>query len=130
MDNFTLMKAAEQAKRYSYSPYSKFKVGAAILTRSGKLYTGTNIENASYTATCCAERVALYKAVSEGERDIIKIAIDGDNEGYTYPCGICRQVLSEFSSDIKIILKNKENKIKEFKLTELFPCSFTFDQEE
>jgi len=103
MDYNELAQAAIDAKKMSYSPYSKFRVGAALLAKSGKVYTGCNIESAAYSPTCCAERTALVKAVSEGERDFTAIAISGSAEGgeaqYCYPCGVCRQFLKEFAKD-------------------------------
>ncbi len=104
MEDKELLELAFKAKEKAYAPYSKFRVGAALVTQSGKVYTGCNIENASFGATVCAERTALFKAVSDGENKITAIAIASDSEDYIYPCGICRQVLSEFaSSDLKII---------------------------
>ena len=124
MDNQELIKYALKAREKSYSPYSGFKVGAAILTKSGKVFTGCNIESASYTPTICAERTALSKCVSEGHTDIDKIAIVGSLEKISYPCGVCRQFLREFGSDIKIICAVGENNYTEFKLSELLPNSF------
>ena len=123
------MKAAQKARENSYSPYSHFRVGAALLTKSGKVYTGCNIENAGYSATNCAERTAIFKAVSEGERDFEALAIIGGREGETAefcaPCGICRQVISEFcGKDFKIILGNEE-KYKIYTLDSLLPLAFT-----
>ena len=120
---------AQDARKNSYSPYSHFRVGAALLTKSGKVYTGCNVENASFSATNCAERTAIFKAVSEGERDFEALAIVGGREGETAPfcapCGVCRQVISEFcSKDFKIILGN-EDKFKAYTLDELLPLSFS-----
>lgn len=105
----SLALAAIEAMKKSYSPYSHFTVGAALLTKEGKIYTGANIENASYTPTVCAERTAIFTAVHQGERDFEAIAIVGGHEGkitgVTAPCGVCRQVMSEFCSpDFKVIL--------------------------
>jgi len=91
MDDRKLLAMAEDIKKNSYSPYSKFRVGAAVLAKSGKVFTGVNIENASFGATVCAERTAVFKAVSEGEREIAAVAISSDSDEYTFPCGICRQ---------------------------------------
>ena len=129
MDEKALMHAAQEARKNSYSPYSHFRVGAAILTKSGKVYTGCNVENASFSATNCAERTAIFKAVSEGERDFEALAIVGGREGETAdfcaPCGICRQVIAEFcAKDFKIILGN-ETKFKVYTLDELLPLSFS-----
>lgn len=123
MDKKLLIKKALEAKEKAYAPYSKFRVGAAILTRTGKIYTGCNIENASYTPTICAERTAIAKAVSEGERDIVAIAVTGDSK-WTYPCGVCRQVIREFGKDAIVIIANTEDEYKEYKLSELLPHSF------
>ena len=129
MDYQALMIAAQKARENSYSPYSHFRVGAALLTKSEKVFTGCNIENAAYSATNCAERTAIFKAVSEGERDFAAIAIVGGREGETAafcaPCGVCRQVLAEFCpKDFKIILGNEE-KFEVFTLDSLLPFSFT-----
>ena len=128
-DYKSLMEKALSAREYSYSPYSHFKVGAALLTKSGKIYTGCNIENAGYSATNCAERTAIVKAVSEGERDFEALAIVGGKEGevasFCAPCGVCRQVIAEFcKKDFKIILGNSEN-FKVFTLESLLPYAFT-----
>lgn len=130
MTDNELMSIAVQSKEKSYSPYSHFRVGAALITKSGEIYTGANIENSSYSATICAERVAFFKAISDGKYDFEKIAIDGDCDDYCYPCGICRQVMNEFcNDDFKIILQNK-NGIMEFKLVELLPYSFKLKEDE
>lgn len=130
MTNEKLMQAAKKSRQRSYSPYSHFSVGAALLTNGGKIYTGANIENASYPATICAERVAIFKAISENERKFEKIAISGDCDDFCFPCGVCRQVMSEFCGDnFKIILQNK-NEIKEFTLGELLPYSFKLKEDE
>ena len=121
--------AIEQLK-FSYTPYSNFKVGAALLTKSGKIYTGCNIENASYTPTNCAERTAFFKAVSEGVRDFQAICIVGGKDGklteYTAPCGVCRQVMMEFCDPetFQIILAVDKEKYDIFTLNELLPLGF------
>lgn len=126
MDYSLLISRAFQGRENSYSPYSNFKVGAAVLTEDGKIYTGCNIENASYGATNCAERTAIFKAISDGYRTIAAIAIVGDDANYTYPCGICRQVISEFASkDTKIILGKNENEYIVKTLDEILPGAFT-----
>lgn len=126
MENKELLKMAEKARENAYVPYSKFQVGAALLGKSGKVYLGCNVEIASFGATNCAERTAVFKAVSEGEQEFEKIAIASSNDEETFPCGICRQVLVEFGKDLKIILGNTEkNIIKEYTLNELLPHSFT-----
>ncbi len=124
MNNQELIKYALEAREKSYSPYSKFKVGAAILTRSGKVFTGCNIESSSYTPTICAERTALSKCVSEGHTDLEKIAVVGSLEKISYPCGVCRQFLREFGDDIIIISATSENNYTEYKLSALLPNSF------
>ena len=118
-----LVKKAQEARAHSYSPYSRFKVGAAIRTKSGKVYRGCNIENCSYGLTVCAERVAVYNAVSDGETDFESLAVFTEAKDLTPPCGACRQVLSEFSKDLVIILANP-GKQKELKLSELLPMPF------
>lgn len=125
MNEKELLQKAEAAKKMAYVPYSRFPVGAALLTKSGRVFTGCNIECASYGGTNCAERTALFKAISEGEREIEAIAVVSDNESYTFPCGICRQVILEFGRDIKIILGNKNGEIKVFTIEELLPNCFS-----
>ena len=121
-----LISKALDARKNAYVPYSKFKVGAAVLTEDGQIYTGCNIENASYGATNCAERTAIFKAVSEGHKTIKAIAIVGVVNDYTYPCGICRQVIAEFASDdIKIILGKNEKEYLVKTLEEILPGAFT-----
>lgn len=133
MTNEMLLDKAKEALKFAYTPYSQFNVGAALLTESGKVYTGCNIENASYGATNCAERTAIFKAISEGERKFLKIAIVSESKSekfkdvagdYTYPCGICRQVISEFMPDGEIILNNKNNEIKVLEVSDLLPNAF------
>lgn len=122
MEYQNLISKALLARKNSYSPYSKFKVGAAVLTEDGKIYTGCNIENASYGATNCAERTAIYKAVSEGYKTIKAIAIVGVENDYTYPCGICRQVIAEFATEgTKIILGKNEKEYLVRTLDEILP---------
>lgn len=115
---------------YSYTPYSGFKVGAALLTKGGKFYTGCNIENAAYTPTNCAERTAFFKAVSEGEREFAAICIVGGKDGvlteYAAPCGVCRQVMMEFCNldTFQIILATSKEQYEIFTLKELLPLGF------
>lgn len=123
MDIKMLVKKALEAKEKAYAPYSGFRVGAALIAGSGKVYTGCNIECSSYSPTICAERTAISKAVSEGERQIVAIAITGDSE-WTYPCGVCRQVIREFGKDAKVIVVKAEDEYKEYTLEELLPHSF------
>ena len=126
MDKRALAKEAILAKENAYVPYSHFRVGA-LLTKSGKIYRGCNIENAAYTPTNCAERTAFFKAVSEGELEFEAIAINGDADDYLYPCGVCRQVMAEFCnpSDFLILLVNNEADWKEYTLEQLLPGAFT-----
>lgn len=122
-----LIESAIEAREMAYCPYSNFKVGAAILCEDGKIYTGCNIENASFGATNCAERTAIFNAVSQGAKVIKALAVIGDPNEYTYPCGICRQVITEFaeSGDTKIfIVKNNEDYLEKT-LDEILPGSFT-----
>lgn len=119
-----LIEKAKEAREMAYVKYSNFKVGAALLGKSGKIYTGCNVENASYGATICAERVAFTKAISEGEKEFEAIAIVSSSEDVTYPCGICRQFMSEFGLDLKLIFTD-EKKISEYKLSNLLPHAFT-----
>lgn len=115
------------AKERAYVPYSHFRVGAALLTKDGKIYRGCNIENAAYTPTNCAERTAFFKAVSEGELEFAAIAITGDADDYVYPCGVCRQVMAEFCDpkEFQIILVKNEEEQQVFSLEELLPGGFT-----
>ncbi len=125
MTNRELIQRALEAQKMAYVPYSEFPVGAAVLTTSGKVYTGCNIENASFGATNCAERTALFKAISEGEKEFDIIAIVGDPKAFTAPCGICRQVLVEFGLEIKVILAKSVEQYKEYTMEEILPLSFT-----
>jgi cytidine deaminase len=121
----TLINAAVLAKKNSHSPYSKFRVGAAVLTKLGNIYTGCNIENSSYSLTICAERTALFKAISEGEKEFLAMALSTDEEGFTSPCGACRQVISDLAGNIKIILTNGSGKTKTLMTKDLLPFPFT-----
>jgi cytidine deaminase len=126
MDYKKLAKLAIDARENAYVPYSKFKVGAAVVTVDGTIYTGCNIENASYGATNCAERTAIFKAISEGHKEIKAIAVVGDMSTNTYPCGICRQVIAEFATkDIQIILVKNEDEYIVKTMEELLPGAFT-----
>ncbi len=125
-----LIQKAVEMLEYSYSPYSNFKVGAALLTKEGEIYTGCNIENAAYGPSNCAERTAVFKAVSEGKREFAAIAIvgghDGKIEDYCSPCGVCRQVLAEFcKADFKVIMAKSVTDYKIQTLGELLPLSFS-----
>lgn len=123
-----LIACAEKMLEYSYAPYSGFKVGAALLAADGRIFTGCNVENSSYGAACCAERTAVFKAVSEGAREFSAIAIVSSSGEYTYPCGICRQVLFEFGADIKVILKGSGG-TKITTVSELLPEGFKLQAE-
>ncbi|ORX55316.1 cytidine deaminase, partial [Piromyces finnis] len=120
----TLIKESQKAKSFSYSPYSNFAVGAALLTKSGKIYTGCNVENASYGGAICAERTACVKAVSEGEKEFEAIAISSNSKDYIPPCGFCRQFLVEFGTKLKVISTKKNGEYKINVLEELLPDSF------
>jgi len=126
MDIKELVKLAIEAREKAYVPYSKFKVGAAIEMEDGSVFTGCNIENASYGATNCAERTAIFKAVSEGHTIMKKIAIVGDMLAFTAPCGICRQVIAEFAAkDIEIVLIKNQDEYIVKTLEEILPGAFT-----
>ena len=119
-----LIKIATKARKLAYAPYSQYKVGAALLGKSGKVYTGVNVENAAYPTSICAERTAVFKAVSEGEKSFKAIAIVTENAGA--PCGSCRQVLAEFGLDLEVILSDDKGKVKqETTLSDLLPGAFT-----
>lgn len=120
-----LIDTAKKMLDTAYAPYSKFHVGAALMDSQGNVFTGCNIENSSYGCACCAERTAVFKAVSEGSRSFEAIAIVSSAGGETFPCGICRQVLSEFSPEIRIILENERGELVTYKLQELLPHSFS-----
>ncbi|MBQ8175731.1 MAG: cytidine deaminase [Oscillospiraceae bacterium] len=125
MTNKELLSIADKAMENAYAPYSKFKVGAALLCKNGTVFTGCNIENATYGATNCAERTAVFKAVSEGQREFEAIAIVSSGGGETFPCGICRQVMAEFAPEIKVVLRDEEGNERIYLLIELLPKSFT-----
>lgn len=125
MENNELIKLAKQARENSYSPYSKFKVGVALLTKLGKVYLGTNVENCSYGACNCAERTALYSAIANGEKEFQKMAIIGNEKQIIYPCGICRQVISELAPNIEIICAKNEKEYEVLKIDDLLPKGFT-----
>ncbi len=119
-----LLLAALKARENAHAPYSNFKVGAAIEDDSGRIHTGCNVENATYGLTLCAERVAVFKAVSEGARKFRRIAVATDSDMLTPPCGACRQILWEFCGDVELILINLRNKTETFRLRDLFPRPF------
>ena len=130
MDDRELIRLAFSAMEKAYAPYSGYKVGAALLTASGRVYTGCNIENAAYGPTVCAERCAVFKAVSEGERELVKLAVVGGKGGvvsdYFVPCGVCRQVMSEFcGDDFLVIIAKTEDDYLSKTLNDLLPCRFS-----
>lgn len=130
MNNKELINLAIEAREHAHVPYSHFKVGAALLTKTGKVYQGANMECSSYGMTVCAERVALVKALYDGEREFQKIAVVGGTNGleYTSPCGACRQFLSDFGTNLEVIMGYEENgeiKEKSFLLKELLPETFS-----
>ena len=120
----TLAKRARAARTRARAPYSHFRVGAALLTKSGKVYTGCNVEISSYGLTICAERTALFKAVSEGEKRFTAIAVAADENGFTSPCGACRQVIMDLAGNIDFIMTNRKGELKIFKMAELIPFPF------
>ena len=124
MTNKALMELAKEASKNAYSPYSKVCVGAALEVKTGKIYTGCNVENGSYGGTICAERTAALKAVSEGEREFVRIAVAGSINNLV-PCGICRQFLSEFCDDMVVIYEDEVGQMIETTLSELFPSGFS-----
>jgi cytidine deaminase len=124
VDFAKLIEAARGAREKAFAPFSGFKVGAAVETREGRVFTGCNVENASYGLTMCAERVAIFKAISEGEREFARICVIGDAETLTPPCGACRQIIWEFCGDAEIILANLAGDVKTFQMSELLPEAF------
>ena len=130
MNNKELVKAAFDAMQKAYAPYSSYKVGAALLSKSGKVYSGCNVENAAYGPTNCAERTAFFKAISEGEREFTKIAVVGGKDGNVtdlfMPCGVCRQVMAEFcDGDFEIIVARSEDDFTSFTLSSILPYGFS-----
>ena len=123
-DSRKLVAAARSARRLAHAPFSKFKVGAALETADGEIITGCNIENASYGLTMCAERVAIFKAMSEGHRRFRRIAIVAGTDDQTPPCGACRQILWEFAGDLEVILANPRRETGRHQLAELLPLPF------
>jgi cytidine deaminase len=120
-----LAQTAQQARFLAHAPFSQFRVGAALLARNGQIYTGCNIENSSFGLTMCAERVAVFKAVSTGESKFSAIAIVSDDTGFTSPCGACRQVLIDLAGDIDCVMMNSKNQFRISKLSALLPFAFT-----
>jgi len=120
----SLAKRAQAARKNSHSPYSGFRVGAALLSKTGKTFTGCNIEISTFALTICAERTAIFKAISEGSTKFRAIAIATDESGFTPPCGACRQVLMDLAGNIDIIITNRRGEIRQYMLEELFPFPF------
>ena len=119
-----LVKGALAAKKRAHAPYSHFRVGAALLTASGRIYLGCNVEISTYALTICAERTAIFKAVSEGDRNFIAIAVASDDPGYTPPCGACRQVLMDLAGNIDFLMINGKGDVKVLKMNKLLPHAF------
>ena len=126
MTDRELMDIAEKAAKNSYSPYSRFPVGAALECSDGTVYTGCNVENAALGSTICAERTAAVKAVSEGHTDFMRIAIWGESRDYCMPCGACRQFLAEFSTDMEVLCAKPGGRYVSYKLRELLPHTFNY----
>jgi cytidine deaminase len=119
-----LIEAALNARENAHAPFSKFKVGAAVMDSAGRIHTGCNVENATYGLTLCAERVAIFKAVSEGARGFTRVAVVADTDTLTPPCGACRQILWEFCGDVEIVLANLTGRTEIYRLGTLFPKPF------
>jgi cytidine deaminase len=119
-----LLEAALAARRNAHAPFSRFQVGAAVADSEGRIHTGCNVENATYGLTVCAERVAVFKAISEGARKFTRVAVAADTDTLTPPCGACRQILWEFCGDVELILVNPRGKTETFRLKDLFPRPF------
>jgi cytidine deaminase len=119
-----LIQAALAAREHAHAPFSKFKVGAALEDESGRIFTGCNVENATYGLTVCAERVAVFKAISEGARKFKRVAVAADTDILTPPCGACRQILWEFCGDVEITLANPQGKSETMRMRDLFPRPF------
>jgi cytidine deaminase len=124
-DYSEIIASSLEARKYAYAPYSKLKVGSALLTKSGKIFTGVNIESASFSLTICAERVAYSKAISSGDKSITAIAISSSKIDYPFPCGACRQFMSEFGENTEIILVKSIKQFKIYKLKDLLPDVFS-----
>jgi cytidine deaminase len=120
----SLVSAARAARENAHAPFSKFKVGAALRTASGKMFGGSNVENATYGLTVCAERVAIFKAISEGERKFDAIAVVTDTDEVTPPCGACRQLIWEFCGDVPVVMANLKGRVEVLNMKELFPKPF------
>jgi cytidine deaminase len=119
-----LISAARTAREHACAPYSNFRVGAAVRAKSGRIFTGCNVENSTYSLTLCAERVAIFKAISEGERGFDALAIVADTESLAPPCGACRQIIWEFCGDAEVILANLQGRVETYRMSVLYPKPF------
>jgi len=119
-----LVEAAKRVRENAFAPYSNFKVGSAVISEDGKIFSGCNVESASFGLTICAERVAIWKAVSEGETELAGIAVVADTEELTPPCGVCRQIIWEFCGDVPVILANLKGDVEKTLISELLPRAF------
>lgn len=124
MTEFELVQRALDMRQYAYAPYSRFRVGAALESADGRVFTGCNVENAAYGSTICAERTALVKAVSEGVTQFRRIAIAADSKDYCWPCGACRQMLREFGGELEVLVVNRDGDYRKAALEELLPHGF------
>ncbi len=123
-ENETLISAAKQARENAHAPFSNFRVGAAVRATSGRIFGGCNVENATYGLTVCAERIAIFKAISEGERGFDAISVVTDTDALTPPCGACRQLIWEFCGDVPVIMANLKGKTETIQMRDLFPKPF------
>ena len=123
-DYDALIAAAKQARENAHAPFSNFRVGAAVRAKSGRIFSGCNVENATLGLTCCAERVAIFKAVSEGERGFDSIAVAADTDTLTPPCGACRQIIWEFCGDAEVVLANLKGRTERYRMSALLPKPF------
>jgi cytidine deaminase len=119
-----LVAAARTAREHAHAPFSNFRVGAAVRAKSGRIFSGCNVENATYSLTLCAERVAIFKAISEGERGFDAVAVVADTDTLTPPCGSCRQILWEFCGDAEVVLANLKGKVERYRMSDLLPRPF------
>lgn len=126
MTDRELLNMAMEAAEKSYSPYSRFRVGAALECKGGRVFTGCNVENAALGSSMCAERVAMFKAISEGVTDFLRLAVYGESKDYCMPCGSCRQVMAEFSDDMELLCAKAGGAYVSYRLSELLPHAFTF----
>ena len=124
MTDVEVVAKALEMRGFAYAPYSRFRVGAALECEDGSVYTGCNVENAAYGSSICAERTALVKAVSQGKRRFVRIAVAGDSEDFCWPCGACRQMLREFGTDLQVLVANRDGAFEVHTLSQLLPHSF------